>query len=92
MRRWEYQNEWGTIWKSERYAPVAVVGCAPDGDDRPVEHELVALHRELVRAGYEVNSVPMREDFRDVCAEEVAGPTRRETPPVDVCTEHSHER
>ena len=32
--------------------PVAVVWRTPDGDDRLVEHELVALHGELVCARY----------------------------------------
>ena len=72
MRRWEYQNEWGTIWKSERYAPVAVVGCAPDGDDRPVEHELVALHRELMCSRNEIYTIPVGEHLGDVSTEEIA--------------------
>ena len=61
-------------------APVAVIRRAPDGDDRLVEHELEALHRELVRARDEVDGVVVREDLRDVRAEEEACAARREAP------------
>lgn len=65
-------------------APVTVIGRAPDGDDRFVKHELVALHCELMCARYEVDAVPVREYFGDVCAEEVARSARGDTPAVDV--------
>ena len=56
---------------------VAVVRRAPDGDDGLVEHELEALHRELVGAGDKVDGVVVREDLRDVRAEEEAGTSWR---------------
>ena len=65
-------------------APVAVIRRAPDGDDRLVEHELEALHRELVRARDEVDRVVVRERLRDVGAEQEAGPARGEAPAGDL--------
>ena len=66
-------------------APVAVIGRGPHGDDRVVEHELVALHRELVRARNEVDRVVVREYLRDVRAEEEACSARRQAPAGDIC-------
>ena len=65
-------------------APVAVVGRTPDGDDRLVEHELVALHRELVRTRDEIDSVPVREHLHDISAKEIAGPAWGEAPADDI--------
>jgi len=65
-------------------AAIAVVGCAPDSDDRPVEHDLVPLHRELVRARDEVERVVVRECLGDVPAEEKACTARGEAPACDV--------
>lgn len=65
-------------------APVAVVGRAPDGHDRVVEHELVALHDELVRARDEVEIVRVHKLPDDVAAEQEAGPARRQSPSFDV--------
>lgn len=53
-------------------APVAVIWRAPDGDNRLVEHELVALHGELVCTRNEVDRVVVREYLRDIRAEEEA--------------------
>lgn len=65
--------------------PIAIIRRAPDGDDGAVEHDLVALHGELVRARDEVERVVVREGFGDVAAEEEAGAARGETPACDVC-------
>ena len=59
--------------------PIAVVWCAPYGDDRLVEHELEPLHRELVGTRDKVDGVVVREDLRNVGAEEEACTARRET-------------
>lgn len=65
-------------------APVAVIWRAPDGDNRLVEHELVALHRELVRARNEVDRVVVREYLRYIRAEEEARAARRQAPAGDI--------
>lgn len=65
--------------------PIAIIRRAPDGDDGAVEHDLVALHGELVRARDEVECVVVREGFGDVATEEEAGAARGETPACDVC-------
>lgn len=65
--------------------PIAIIRRAPDGDDGAVEHDLVALHGELVRARDEVERVVVREGFGDVAAEEEAGAARGEAPACDVC-------
>jgi hypothetical protein len=44
--------------------PVAVVGCRPHSDQSLVEHELVALHHQLVRTGDE-GDVVHRVELRD---------------------------
>lgn len=65
--------------------PIAIIRRAPDGDDGAVEHDLVALHGELVRARDEVECVVVCEGFGDVAAEEEAGAARGEAPACDVC-------
>lgn len=65
--------------------PIAIIRRAPDGDDGAVEHDLVALHGELVRARDEVERVVVREGFGDVAAEEEARAARGEAPACDVC-------
>lgn len=65
--------------------PIAIIRRAPDGDDGAVEHDLVALHGELVRARDEVERVVVCEGLRDVAAEEEAGAARGEAPACDVC-------
>jgi hypothetical protein len=68
-------------------AAIAVVRRAPDGDERAVEHELVALHRELVRARDQRERVLVCEPPRDVRAEQEARAARREAPAGDVCAQ-----
>lgn len=65
--------------------PVAIIRCAPYGDNRLVEHKLEALHRELMRTRDEVDGVVMSEDLGDVGAEQEARSPRREAPAGDVC-------
>lgn len=65
--------------------PVAIIRCAPYGDDCLVEHKLEALHRKLMRTRDEVDGVVMSEDLGDVGAEEEARSPRREAPAGDVC-------
>lgn len=57
--------------------PVTIIGCAPHGHDRAVKHELVALHRELMRARDEVDRVIVRKRLGDVRSKEKAGAPRR---------------
>ena len=54
-------------------AAVAVVGRRPDGHQELAEEVLVALHRELMRAGDELELVGIQELVGDVGAEDVAG-------------------
>jgi len=51
----------------------------------------VALHDELVRARDQVEVVGVHELLGDVGAEQVAGPSRRQAPALDVC-ERGEER
>jgi len=71
-------------YRSNISTSVAIVRRAPDGDDRALEHELVALHRELVCTRDEVDAVVARERLRDVSAEQEAGAPRRQAPALDV--------
>ena len=53
-------------------AAVAIVGRGPHRHEAVVEHELVALHDELVRAADEAEAVAVVELLHNVRAKEVA--------------------
>lgn len=64
--------------------PIAVVGRRPHGDERLVEHVLVALHHELMRSCDERNVVGAVELVDDVAAKQEASSTRAQAPAVDL--------
>jgi len=64
--------------------PIAVVGRRPHGDERLVEHVLVALHHELMRSCDERNVVGAVELVDDVAAKQEASATRAQAPAVDL--------
>mmetsp|Transcript_31083 Transcript_31083/g.91139 ORF Transcript_31083/g.91139 Transcript_31083/m.91139 type:complete len:336 (-) Transcript_31083:76-1083(-) len=72
-------------------AAVAVVWRRPDGHQRVVEHVLVPLHHQLVRARDQVDRVGRAELGDHVAAKEVARASRRQPPPVDVLRVGPHQ-
>mmetsp|Transcript_33163 Transcript_33163/g.105757 ORF Transcript_33163/g.105757 Transcript_33163/m.105757 type:complete len:344 (+) Transcript_33163:85-1116(+) len=72
-------------------AAVAVVWRRPDGHQRVVEHVLVPLHHQLVRARDQVDRVGRAELGDHVAAKEVARASRRQAPPVDVLRVGPHQ-
>mmetsp|Transcript_3560 Transcript_3560/g.6810 ORF Transcript_3560/g.6810 Transcript_3560/m.6810 type:complete len:278 (+) Transcript_3560:505-1338(+) len=77
--------------RSHVATPVAVVGRGPDGDERVVEHVLVALHHQLMRARDQLDCVCRVELRNHVAAEEVAGAARAEAPAVNILRVGPHE-
>lgn len=61
--------------------PVAIVGRRPDGDQLGVEHELVALHDQLVSSCDKLHLVGLVEIGADVAAKQVTSTPRAEAPP-----------
>mmetsp|Transcript_39431 Transcript_39431/g.127608 ORF Transcript_39431/g.127608 Transcript_39431/m.127608 type:complete len:282 (-) Transcript_39431:86-931(-) len=65
-------------------AAVAVVWRRPDGDEQLAKEVLVPLHRQLVRAGDELEVVCVQELVGDVGTKDVAGAARGDAPALDV--------
>lgn len=61
-------------------APVAVVGGAEDGHHVPVVAPVVAFHDQLMGARDERQPIGVVERLRDVLAERIARPARRDAP------------
>ena len=87
MRR-RYQNQGIVAIESsksdERGAPITVIWCTPDSDNRPIEHHFVTLHGQLMCSSNQIYSVVVDELFRDVSAKEISGTSRGDAPSFDV--------
>lgn len=55
--------------RDQKHAPITIVRRTPYSHYGVIEHELVALHRQLVCAGNEVDRVVVRKLLCDVGAE-----------------------
>lgn len=70
-KKQEYQHvTMGPLDGTSRNSPVTIIWRAPNGDNRAVEHQLVTLHRELMRTCDEVERVIVHEGLGDVAAKE----------------------
>ena len=61
-------------------AAVAVVGCGPDGNERVIEHRLIAVHHKLVCSADQVYFVLTVEFLDNVATEQVAGTSGADGP------------
>lgn len=61
---------------SGKHVPVTVIRGTPDSNNCPIEHELVAFHRQLVSTGNEVYRIIVGEGFGDVSAEQISCTSR----------------
>ena len=62
--------------------PVAIVRCRPDSDKLLIEHELIALHHQLMRSCNKVYFIGLTEGMANVTAKEVPSASRAQTPPL----------
>jgi hypothetical protein len=74
----------GSSKSDERDAPITIIWCAPDGDDRSIKHHFVTFHGQLMCSGNEIYGIIVDELFRDVGAEEVSGTSRGDAPSFDI--------
>ena len=81
---WWWKNQNNTRNETKKNAPIAVIRRTPHRDDRAVKHELVPLHRKLVRARDECDRVVVCECLGDVRAKEEPSTARGETPSGDI--------
>lgn len=65
-------------------ATVTIIGSREDRHDHPIVLPLIALHDELMRAGYEVKVVDVRELFGNVLSEGVSGSPWGDSPSASV--------
>lgn len=77
----DVRNEEG--FKHEN-APITVIGCAPDGDDRLIEHEFIPFHRKLVGSSNKINAVIMCKFLRYICTKKKSRSPGREAPSCDI--------
>lgn len=65
-------------------APVTIIGCTPDSDNRSIEHHFVTFHGQLMCSGNQIYGIVVDELFRDIGAKEVSGTPRGDAPSFDV--------
>jgi hypothetical protein len=70
--------------------PIAVVRCRKDSDDTSIMLPLVTLHDELMRASNKVETIYVRELFRNVLTKGVTSTSRRYTPATAAVNELVH--